>query len=124
MKFLIMIYNDDTLLNALAPGEFDTMMHGCFKHADALREEGLLLDSMQLQPPQKTKTVRVRGDKTTVVDGPYTEAREYLGGFNLVEARDMEEAVQIAKTFPWARTGCIEVRPVHDIDGERQRVGA
>jgi hypothetical protein len=124
MKFLIMIYNDDALLNALPPGEYDKMMNGCFKHADELRAEGHLLDSMQLQPPQKTKTVRVRNSKTTVIDGPFSEAREYLGGFNLVEAKDMDEAVEIAMTFPWARTGCIEVRPVHDIDGERRRVGA
>ena len=124
MKFLIMIYNDDALLNALSPGEYDEMMHGCFKHADELRAEGHLLDYMQLQPPQKTKTVRVRDNKTTVIDGPFSEAREYLGGFNLVEAKDMNEAVQIAMTFPWARTGCIEVRPVHDIEGERRRVGA
>jgi hypothetical protein len=124
MKFLVMIYNDDALLNALAPGEFDTMMHGCFKHADELRAEGHLLDYMQLEPPQKTKTVRVRGSKTTIVDGPFSEAREYLGGFNLIEAKDMDEAVKIAQSFPWARTGCIEVRPVHDIEGERRRVGA
>jgi hypothetical protein len=124
MKFLVMIYNDDALLNALAPGEFDTMMHGCFKHADELRAEGHLLDYMQLEPPQNTKTVRVRGSKTTIVDGPFSEAREYLGGFNLIEAKDMDEAVKIAQSFPWARTGCIEVRPVHDIEGERRRVGA
>ena len=124
MKFLIMIYNDDTLLDALPPGEYDEMMHGCFKHADELRAEGRLLDYMQLQPPQKTKTVRVRGSKTIVVDGPFSEAREYLGGFNLIEARDIAEAVEIAKTFPWAKTGCIEVRPVHDVEGERRRVGA
>ncbi|RUL64206.1 YciI family protein [Dyella dinghuensis] len=124
MKFLVMIYNDDALLNALAPGEYDTMMNGCFKHADELRAEGHLLDYMQLQPPQKTKTVRVRDNKTTVIDGPFSEAREYLGGFNLIEAKDMDEAVQIAMSFPWARTGCIEVRPVHDIEGERRRVGA
>lgn len=124
MKFLVMIYNDDNLLDALAPGQYDSMMQGCFKHADELRAQGHLLDSMQLEPPVKTKTVRVRNHRTTVIDGPYTEAREYLGGFNLIEAADIDEAVRIAQTFPWAATGCIEVRPVHDIQGERQRVGA
>ncbi|RDS82819.1 YciI family protein [Dyella monticola] len=124
MKFLVMIYNDDNLLDALAPGQYDSMMHGCFKHADELRAKGHLLDSMQLGPPTKTKTVRVRNQRTTVIDGPYTEAREYLGGFNLIEAADIDEAVRIAQTFPWAATGCIEVRPVHDIQAERERVGA
>jgi hypothetical protein len=124
MKFLVMIYNDDTLLDALPPGEFDKMMNGCFKHADELRAEGHLIDSMQLQPPVKTKTIRVRNSRTTIVDGPFAETREYLGGFNLIEAANIDEAVRIAQTFPWAKTGCIEVRPVHDIDAERERVGA
>lgn len=124
MKFLVMIYNDDTLLDTLPPGRYDTMMNSCFKHADELRAEGHLLDSMQLEPPAKTKTVRVRNSRTTVIDGPFAEAREYLGGFNLIEAADIDEAVRIAQTFPWAATGSIEVRPVKDIDAERQRVGA
>ena len=124
MKFLVMIYNDDTLLDTLPPGKYDTMMNSCFKHADELRAEGHLLDSMQLEPPAQTKTVRVRNNRTMVVDGPFAEAREYLGGFNLIEAKDMDEAVRIAQSFPWAATGCIEVRPVKDIDAERQRVGA
>ena len=124
MKFLVMIYNDDTLLDALPPGQYDEMMNGCFKHADELRAEGQLLDSMQLEPPAATKTIRVRNKRTTVVDGPFAETREYLGGFNLIEAANMDEAVRIAQSFPWAATGCIEVRPVYDIDAERKRVGA
>ncbi|WP_333678679.1 YciI family protein [Dyella sp.] len=124
MKFLVMIYNDDTLLDTLPPGRYDTMMNSCFQHADELRAEGHLLDSMQLEPPAQTKTVRVRNNRTMVVDGPFAETREYLGGFNLIEAKDMDEAVRIAQSFPWAATGCIEVRPVKDIDAERMRVGA
>lgn len=124
MKFLVMIYNDDTLLDALAPGEFDTMMHGCFVHADELRAEGHLLDSMQLEAPAQSRSIRVREGKMSVMDGPFAEAKEYLGGFNLIEAADMDEAVRIASSFPWARTGRIEVRPVRDIDAVRRRVGA
>jgi len=124
MKFLVMIYNDDTLLEALPAGEFDSMMRGCFAKADALRAEGCLLDSMQLEPPAATKSLRMRGDKMSIVDGPFAEAKEYLGGFNLIEAADMDEALRIASVFPWARTGRIEVRPVVDMDAVRQRVGA
>ncbi|WP_267223111.1 YciI family protein [Dyella silvae] len=124
MKFLVMIYNDDTLLDALPAGELDTIMHGCFVKADALREQGYLLDSMQLESPKETKSLRVRDDKMSIIDGPFAEAKEYLGGFNLIEAADMDEAVRIAKEFPWARTGRIEVRPVRDIDAVRRRVGA
>jgi hypothetical protein len=124
MKFLVMIYNDDSLLDALPAGEFDTMMRGCFAHADELRAQGCLLDTMQLEAPSQGKSLRVRDNIMSIVDGPFAEAKEYLGGFNLIEAADMDEAVRIAMSFPWARTGRVEVRPVRDIDAVRQRVGA
>ena len=124
MKFLVMIYNDDSLLNALPEGEFDSMMQGCFAHADELQAEGCLLDSMQLESPAQAKSLRMRDNTMSVIDGPFAEAKEYLGGFNLIEAADMDEAVRIATSFPWSRTGRIEVRPVRDMDAVRQRVGA
>ncbi|MHA6204165.1 YciI family protein [Dyella soli] len=124
MKFLVMIYCDDALLEALPEGEFDSMMRGCFARADALRAEGRLHDSMQLESPQEAKSLRMRDDKMSVVDGPFAEAKEYLGGFNVIEAADMDEAVRIASEFPWSRTGRIEVRPVRDMDAVRRRVGA
>jgi hypothetical protein len=124
MQYLVLIYNDDTLLEALPQGEFDTRMRGCFEHADELKSSGQLLDSQQLHPPASAKSVRIRNGRTTVVDGPFAETKEYLGGFNLIEAADIDEAVRIAAEFPWARTGCIEVRPVRDMDAVRRRVGA
>ncbi|WP_394831037.1 YciI family protein [Pendulispora rubella] len=124
MKFLVMIYNDDSLLEALPAGEADTMMRGCFKHADELRSSGKLLDSQQLEAPTVSKSLRVRNNKMTIVDGPFSEAKEYLGGFNLIEAENMDEAVEIAKQFPWSRTGRVEVRPLKDLDDVRRAVGA
>ena len=124
MKFLVMIYNDDTLLDALPEGEFDSMLRGCFAHADELRSEGSLLDSMQLESPAQTKSLRMRDNKMSVMDGPFAEAKEYLGGFNLIEAADMDAAVRLAMEFPWSRTGRIEVRPVRDMDAVRRQVGA
>jgi hypothetical protein len=124
MKFLVMIYCDDALLDALPAGEFDTLMHGCFMHADELHEQGHLRDSQQLEAPATARTLRVRNNRATVIDGPFAETKEYLGGFNLIEAADMDEAVRIAAEFPWARTGAIEIRPVRDIDAVRRRVGA
>ncbi len=59
-----------------------------------------------------------------MVDGPFAETKEYLGGFNLIEAADMDEAVRIASEFPWTRTGSVEIRPVRDFDAVRRRVGA
>jgi hypothetical protein len=76
-----------------------------------------------LESPRTAKSVRVRNGRVKAVDGPFAETKEMLGGFNLIEARDMDEAVEIASHFPWARTGCVEVRPVRDIDAVRLRVG-
>ncbi|WP_329741495.1 YciI family protein [Dyella sp. A6] len=122
MKFLMMIYCDDSLLEALPAGEFDTRMRGCLAHADDLRAEGSLHDAQQLEAPATARSVRVRGEQVQLVDGPFAETKEYLAGFNLIEAADMDEAVQMALAFPWARTGCIELRPVRDIDSVRRRV--
>jgi hypothetical protein len=124
MKFMVLIYNDDSMLDALQPAEFDTTMRGCLAHADELRSEGRLLDSQMLEPASTAKSLRSRKNRMTVVDGPFAESKEVLAGFNLIEAEDMDEAVRIASEFPWVRTGCVEVRPVRDIQAVRRRVGA
>ena len=124
MKFLLLVYIDESLLDALPAGEFDTMMRGCLVHADELHAEGCLIQAQQLEPAATARSVRVRDGRTRVVDGPFAEAKEVLGGFNLIEAADMDEAVRIAQSFPWTRVGCIEVRPVRDLAAVRRRVGA
>jgi hypothetical protein len=123
MKFMLLIYNDDTLLGALPAGQADAMMRDCLTHADELRRDGQLIDSQMLEGSETAKSVRIRNGRSIATDGPFAEAKEVLGGFNLIEARDMEEAVRIAAEFPWARTGCVEVRPVRDIGTVRRRVG-
>lgn len=124
MQFLLLIYSDDTMLDALPEGEFDKRMNHCFKNADDLRSEGKLIESQQLEDARGAKSVRIRDGKLSVVDGPFAETKELLGGFNLIEAADYDEAVRIAATFPWAQTGCVEVRAVRDMDAVRRRVGA
>ncbi|MEP7000702.1 MAG: YciI family protein [bacterium] len=122
MKFMVLIYNEPTLLDALPEAEFDSTMRECLSHADELRQEGHLLESRMLQGASTGRSVRVREGRQTIYDGPFTEAKEILGGFNLIEASDMDEAVRIAATFPWVRTGRVEVRPLEDIEQVRQRV--
>jgi hypothetical protein len=124
MQFLRLVYNDDTLVDALPAGRYDTMMKACLAHADDLKREGTLLDFRQLEAASTAKSVRIRNGKASVVDGPFAETKELLGGFNLIEADDIGEAVRIASELPWAQTGCIEVRPVRDVDVVRKRVGA
>jgi hypothetical protein len=123
MKFMLLIYNDPNLLAELPATEFDSEMRQCLNHADELRDQGYILDSQQLEEPSTAKTVRIRKGRQTTMDGPFAEAKEVLGGFNLIEARDMDEAVRIAAEFPWVKTGSVEVRPVRDLDMVRERVG-
>jgi hypothetical protein len=123
-QFLLLIYSDDTQLDALPAGEFDRLMRGCLAHADELRASGHLLQSQQLEPAASARSVRTRRQRTTVLDGPFAETKEVLAGFNLIEADSMDEAVCIAREFPWTRTGCIEVRPVRDMAAVRRQVGA
>ena len=124
MQFLLLIYNDGTLLEAMQEGEFDRTMKQCIVHADELRTDGKLLESQQLEAPATARTVRIRNGRTTVVDGPFAETKEILGGFNLIEAEDMDDALRIAAEFPWAQAGCIEVRPLRDMAAVRRNVGA
>jgi hypothetical protein len=124
MKFMLLIYNDGTLLDAMPPEQFDAEMRDCLSHADELKQHGRLLESQMLESASTARSVRVRNGRMTTVDGPYAEAKEVLGGFNLIEAENMEEAVRMAAEFPWVRTGCVEVRPVRDIETVRRRVNS
>ncbi|HLG59134.1 MAG TPA: YciI family protein [Vicinamibacterales bacterium] len=124
MKFMLLIYNDTAALDAMPTGEFDSAMRDCFAHADELRGDGHLIESQMLEAPATAKSVRIRKGTQTTLDGPFAETKEVLGGFNLIEAKDIDEAVEIASHFPWARTGCVEVRPVRDIEMVRRRVSA
>jgi len=121
---MLLIYNDKTLLDALPSGEFDSRMRGCLAHADDLRRHGKLLDSQMLAEPAKAKSVRIRNERQVTLDGPFAETKEMIAGFNLIEADSIDEAVRIAAEFPWARTGCVEVRPILEIDAVRAAVGA
>lgn len=124
MQYLLLVYTDTAMLEALPEGRFDSMMRECLGHADELAGEGALLGFQQLEAPATAKSVRIRNGRASVVDGPFAETKEILGGFNLIEADSMEEAVRMAAEFPWAQVGCIEVRPVRDVAKVRERVGA
>lgn len=124
MQYLLLVYVDDQLLGELPPGAFDAEMKQCLQHADEMHSDGKLVSFQQLEAPATARSVRVRDGKTSVLDGPFAETKEVLAGFNLVEAESIEEAVRMAQEFPWVRHGCIEVRPVRDVQAVRKRVGA
>ena len=124
MQFLTLIYTDPERLAELPAEEYDRLMRGCLEKADALRDAGCLLGSQQLEGHETARTLRVRDGVARITDGPFAETREFLAGFNLIEAADIDEALRIAQAFPWARFGSIEVRPIRDMQGVRTRVGA
>lgn len=124
MQFLMLVYTDETLLDAVHGPQYDSMMRGCFVHADELCAQGKLLGSQQLEEPATARTIRTRAGRTSVVDGPFAETKEVLAGFNILEADSLDEAVRIASEFPWSSTGSIEVRPIRDMNAVRRRVGA
>jgi len=124
MKFILLVYNDPAALDALPAGDFDSKMRDCLAYADEMKHDGRLIESQMLEAASTAKSVRNRNGRQTTLDGPFAETKEVLGGFNLIEAENIDEAVRIAAEFPWAQTGCIEVRPVRDIGTVRQRVSA
>lgn len=112
MKYLVMIHTDPKLLDALPAGEYDRMMDRCDTYAADLKENGRLIMSQRLQPAETATTLRVREGKLSTTDGPFAETKEHLAGFNLIDARDLDEAMRIASKFPWSSVGSVEVRPV------------
>jgi hypothetical protein len=124
MKFLVLIYPDPEKLDAMPDTEFASTMRECLAHADQLRARGKLLDTRMLQPAATARTLRKKAGKLTITDGPFAETKEVLGGFNVVEAGTLDEAVQIAAEFPWTEVGSVEVRPILAVEEMRARVGA
>jgi hypothetical protein len=124
MQYLLLVYIDPPLLAAAEPGTFDVEMRQCLQHADEMATEGRLLGAQQLEDPHTAKTVRVRGGKASVMDGPFAETKEVLAGYNIVEAESLEAAVRMAHEFPWTKYGSIEVRQIRDIGAVRRQVGA
>ena len=123
MQYLLLVYIDEGLTEALGQNEYDVRMRTCLAHADGLKADGRLLGVQQLEAPTQAKAVRIRQGRTTITDGPFAETKEVLAGFNLIEADSLEDALRVAEHIPWAQTGCIEVRPVRDMDAVRRRVG-
>jgi hypothetical protein len=112
MQYLLLIYANENGLAQLPKDEADKALAEYGKYTTELKAAGKLLGSNRLRPVASSTTVRVREGKTQMTDGPFVETREQLGGYYLIEAKDLDEATQIAARCPGARHGVIEVRPV------------
>ena len=115
MKFMFMIYHDENVLDSMPEGELQTLIDSALDYDDEIRRSGHYIVSNALQRAQTARTIRVHGGKVSVTDGPFAETKEQLGGFFLIEAKDLDEACAVASRFPPARIGIIEVRPVQEL---------
>lgn len=114
MKYLCQVWFDGRVLDAMTKEEKAELDTNSLAYDKDLVESGHMIVAQALQPPTSAVTVRVRGGEMSVTDGPFAETKEALGGFILIEAKDLNEAIRIAAGIPLARLGAIEVRPIHE----------
>ena len=109
MKYLCLVYLEKDKWNAVPDGE-------CATCGEGFRDRGVLLAAEPLHPVETAATVRVRSGKVSVTDGPFAETKEQLGGFYIVDCKDLDEAIEVAARIPDVRRGSIEIRPVMEIE--------
>jgi hypothetical protein len=117
MKYILLCCHDEKTVDSMSKSEHDAVMEETMAYCEALKKSGHLLAVEALEPIQTAMSVRVRSGKLTVTDGPFAETKEQLGGFFVISARDLNEAIQVASRFPSVRFGTMEVRPIRDFPG-------
>jgi hypothetical protein len=120
MKYLCLVFTDERLLEQMPRERLDELVREHSALDDELKGAGQFVHANALQPAHQAVTVRIRQDRISVTDGPFAETKEQLTGYYLVEARDLNDAIQVAARVPSARMGCVEVRPVWDLAEPRQ----
>jgi hypothetical protein len=115
MKYLCLVYFEEKTMQAMSQSEWDALNNECLACGEGLRSSGHWLGGEALQSVRTAATVRLRNGKASVTDGPFAETKEQLAGFYLLDARDLNEAIQLAGKIPPARYGCIEVRPIREV---------
>lgn len=115
MKYMLLCCHEEKKVDSMSKSDVDALMEETMAYCDALKKSGHLLAVEALEPIQAAMSVTVRNGKLAVTDGPFAETKEQLGGFFLISARDLNEAIQVASKFPSVRFGTMEVRPVRDL---------
>ncbi len=116
MRYLCLIYDEEKKLAAMSKSESEAFMGEYFAFTEGIKQSGHHVGGEALQPVQTATTVRVRNGKLSTTDGPFAETKEQLGGFYLINARDLNDALQVASRIPSARLGSIEVRPIMEFN--------
>jgi hypothetical protein len=117
MKYLCLVYVDEKILETMTPAEHSVMDNEALAYDQTLRNSGHFVAANALEPVSTATSIRLRGAKVSITDGPFVDTFEKLGGFVLIEAKDLDEAIQIASKIPPGRMGGIEVRPVKELTG-------
>jgi hypothetical protein len=117
MKYVCLCYDEEAKLNAMSKAERDAVEKEVCTYNDELRRKGKLLAVQALQSVETATTVRVRNGKLSTTDGPFAETKEQLGGSFLIDAHDLDEAIQIGSRLQGAHIGCIEIRPTRELHG-------
>jgi hypothetical protein len=117
MKYICFGHLDEKNWQKYSPEEQNAMMDECFVYDDQLRSGGHFADGYALDAPQNAATIRYGGGKVTVTDGPFTESKEILGGLLILEARDLNHAIQLISNHPGVKMGAWEIRPTVDLAG-------
>jgi hypothetical protein len=116
VKYLCLIYEDEKNWTKMPKEQSDAVMGEYFAFTENIKKSGQMLGGEALQPTQAATTVRVRGGKISTTDGPFAETKEQLGGYYLIDAKDLNDAIQVAAKIPSARFGSIEVRPLMEFN--------
>jgi hypothetical protein len=112
MQYLCLIYTDESADARMTREEGQATMGEYFAFTEGIKKSGHYVGGNPLQPTKTASTVRVRQGKVSTTDGPFAETKEQLGGYYVIEARDLNDAIQVASKIPAARTGSVEVRPI------------
>src|SRR5512145_476483 len=115
MRYLCLVYSVEDPANALSASEEQALVDESLDYDEQLRKSGHFIIASALQPPESGAIVHVRGGRVSVTDGPFAETKEQVAGFVLIEARDFNEAIQVASKIPPARYGFVEVRPIREL---------
>ena len=126
MKYICFGYLDVKNWETKSESERNAMIDDCFTYDDVLKKNGHWVSGEGLQGPESASTLRYQNGKVSVTDGPYAETKELLGGLLIIEARDLNQAIQLISNHPGVKMGCWEIRPVEDItpmirESERRR---
>ena len=116
MKYLLSIYTDESSWDSATPEQIKETMEAYYAFGREVEERGAYLAGEGLQPTAAATTVRVRKGERLITDGPFAETKEQLGGFYLLECKDLDEAIELAAKIPGAQSGSVEVRPVMDYE--------